>query len=67
MEREQSAAGLACLAVAVDGPSPTPDALSVSMAVEELVPDREREVAAALAETAATVAEILDALGERLS
>ena len=67
LEREQSAAGLACLAVAVDGPAPTPDALSVSMAVEDLVPDREREVAAALEEAASAVAEILDALGERLA
>jgi len=67
LEREQSAAGLACLAVAVEGPAPTPDALSVSLAVEDLVPVRERAVAAALEETASTVAEILESLGERLA
>jgi DNA-binding IclR family transcriptional regulator len=67
VEREQSAPGLACLAVAVDGPAPVPDALSVSMSAADLTPAREREVGVALRDAADTVAEILAALGERLA
>jgi DNA-binding IclR family transcriptional regulator len=67
LEREQSAPGLACLAVAVDGPAAVPDALSASMAAGELTPGREREVGAALRDTAETIAEILAGLGKRLA
>ncbi|MGM0928192.1 MAG: IclR family transcriptional regulator [Actinomycetota bacterium] len=62
VEREQNTAGIACVAVAVDCGPDVVDALSVSLPLSKLPSARERDIAAALQETAAVTEEIVGGL-----
>ena len=62
VEREQNTAGIACVAVAVDCGPDGVDALSVSLPLSKLRSARERDIAAALRETAAVTEETVGGL-----
>jgi DNA-binding IclR family transcriptional regulator len=62
VEREQNTLGIACVAVAVDCGPDGVDALSVSLPLSKLLTARERDIAAALRETAAVTEEIVGGL-----
>ncbi|MEV7649421.1 IclR family transcriptional regulator [Arthrobacter sp. NPDC089319] len=62
VEREQNTVGIACVAVSVDCGPEGVDALSVSLPLSKLRSARERDIAAALRETAAVTEEIVGGL-----